>query len=155
MFHRVNRALQRAIDANEIDQPYPITTILATSADRRMLILNTGRAVMEEEIIIPEEGPFGEHVLVLGQARNGSLGWTGVTHHPDPTHPLWPEEQVLNRLRLPKRVNEHLAERLHPGLTFVVSDLPSTPDRRTGEDFVIMAGDLLDSPRPAERPVLR
>ena len=115
--------------------------------------MEDGRELMTEEVTIPEDGPLGEHVLVLKEARDGGLGWMGVTHHPEPTHPLWPEEQVLNRLRLPKSVNDHLAERLHPGLTFVVSDLPASPDRRSGSDFVIMTGELLDSPRPKARSV--
>ena len=136
-----------------VDQPYPITTVLATSADRRLIVMEDGREVMEEQITIAEDGPLGEHVLVLKEARDGHLRWAGVTHHPDPAHPLWPEEQVLNRMRLPKSVADHLSERLHPGLTFVVSDLPPTPDRRSGDDFVIMAGELLESPRPVARPV--
>ena len=136
----------------ENDQPYPITTVLATAADRRLVVMEDGREVLEEEVGILEEGPLGEHVLVLQERRGEGLGWMGVTHHPDPLHPLWPEEQVLNRLRLSSAVNRHLSERLHPGLTFVVSDLAATPDRRSGEDFVIMTGETLQSPRPVARP---
>lgn len=134
------------------DQPYPITTVLATAADRRLVVMEDGREVLDDEIIIPEDGPLGEHVLVLKEKRDGGLGWMGVTHHPDPKHPLWPEEQVLNRIRLSSRANRHLADRLHPGLTFVVSDVAATPDRRSGEDFVIMSGEGLQSTRPEARP---
>lgn len=134
------------------DQPYPVTTVLATAADRRLVVMEDGQEIMEDEVGIVEDGPLGEHVLVLQERRDRQLGWMGVTHHPDPLHPLWPEEQVLNRLRLSSTVNQHLAERLHPGLTFVVSDLSATPDRRSGQDFVIMTGETLDSPRPVLRP---
>ncbi|MAM62446.1 L,D-transpeptidase [uncultured Maritimibacter sp.] len=135
------------------EQPYPITTVLATAADRRLIVMEDGREVMQEEIAIPDGRPLGEHVLVLKERRDGGLRWMGVTHHPDPTHPLWPEEQVLNRLRMSSRANAHIAERLHPGMTFVVSDLARTPDRRSGEDFVILTGEQLTSPRPPRRPV--
>ncbi|MGG7644787.1 L,D-transpeptidase [Rhodovulum sp. YNF3179] len=134
------------------EQPYPVTTVLATAADRRIVVMEDGREVMEDEIGLVEDGPLGEHVLVLQRRRGKGLGWMGVTHHADPLHPLWPEEQVLNRLRLSSAANRHLAERLHPGMTFVVSDLAATPDRRSGHDFVIMTGDDLVSPRPRARP---
>lgn len=134
------------------EQPYPITTVLATSADRRIVVMEDGRETLRDEIAVVDGGPLGEHVLVLKEARNGRLGWMGVTHHPDPTHPLWPEEQVLNRVRLSRSTNAHLRERLHPGLTFVVSDLAATPDMRSGEDFVIMTGGLLNTPNPAPNP---
>lgn len=134
------------------DQPYPITTVLATAADRRLIVMEDGREVMEEELGIVEDGPLGEHVLVLKERRDNGLGWMGVTHHPDPLHPLLPEEQVLDRLRLPSPAVRHLAERMHAGLTFVVSDLAASPDRRSGDDFVIMTGEQVASKRPVARP---
>lgn len=137
----------------EAKPPHPITTVLATRADGRIVVMEDGREVIEDEAQFVGDGPVGEHVLVLQSERNGGLHWTGVTHHPDPSHPLWPEEQVLNRLRLASSVNQHLRERLHPGLTFIVSELAATPDRRSGDDFVIMSGELLTSPAPAARPV--
>ncbi|MCC1493738.1 L,D-transpeptidase family protein [Cognatishimia sp. F0-27] len=130
------------------EQPYPITTVLATAADRRLIVMEDGREVLEEEIGIEEDGPLGEHVLVVQERQDTGLVWMGVTHHSDPLHPLLPEDQVLNRMRLSDTVKRHLAERMHPGLTFVVSDLAATPDTRSGDDFVIMTGEGLQSPRP-------
>ncbi len=134
--------------------PYPITTVLATRADRRLVIMENGRDVLEDEAQFIGDGPIGEHVLVLQSSRQNGLHWTGVTHHSDPSHPLWPEEQVINRLRLSGATSTHLRERLHPGMTLVVSELAATPDRRSGEDFVIMMAPLLNSPLPHTRPNL-
>ena len=134
------------------ETPYPITTVLATGADKRLVIMEDGHEVLEDEFTQVGDDALGEHVLVLQASRDEGLHWTGVTHHPDPSHPLWPEEQVLNRLRVPAAFNRHLKDRLHPGMTFVVSDLAATPDRRSGHDFVIMTGENLSSPRPRGNP---
>lgn len=132
--------------------PYPITTVLATRADNRITIMEDGREVYTGPMTIAGDGPVGEHALLLLQGRDGALHWSGITHHPDPSHPLRGEAQVLNRVTLPQEALAELRGRLHPGLTFIISELPSTPDRRSGEDFVIMTGETLSSPRPPATP---
>lgn len=131
---------------------YPVTAVLATAADRKILLMEDGRKVYEGSIELDDNRALGEHVLVLQGSHDAGLQWTGLTHHPDPAHPLWPEEQVLNRLRVPAEFSTLLAGKLHPGLIMVVSDLAATPDRQSGRDFVIMTGELLTSPRPPMNP---
>ncbi|AHM02889.1 hypothetical protein roselon_00444 [Roseibacterium elongatum DSM 19469] len=131
---------------------YPVTAILATREDRKIILMQDGRKVYEGSIEVIDDRPFGEHVLVMQGTRDTGLHWTGLTHHPDPDHPLWPEEQVLNRLRVPAEFSTLLTSRLHPGLVMVVSDLAATPDRQSGRDFVIMTGALLTSPIPPMNP---
>lgn len=134
------------------EQPYPITTALVTSADRRLIVLEDDQQVLEDEFTLLDEGPLGEHVLVLQQSAGGQFRWTGVTHHPDPEHPLVPEAAVLNRIQLSRVTAAHFSARMHAGLTLVVSDLPSTPDRRSDNDFVVMTVDHLEPPNPVVRP---
>jgi hypothetical protein len=131
---------------------YPVTSVLATAADRKIVLMENGRKVLEGSIELDDDRPLGEHVLVVQGSREGGLHWTGLTHHPDPNHPLWPEEQVLNRLRVPADFSQEMRQKLHPGLIMIVSDLAATPDRQSGRDFVIMTGELLRSPRPPLRP---
>lgn len=133
-------------------QSYPVTSVLATGADRRIVLMEDGRNIMEAAIEFSDDRPLGEHVLIVRGAREGGLHWTGITHHPDPAHPLWPEEQVLNRLRIPSDFARAMSTRLHPGLVLIVSDLAATPDRQSGTDFVIMTGENLTSPRPPQKP---
>jgi hypothetical protein len=133
-------------------QSYPVTSVLVTGADRKILLMEDGREVRESAIELLDDRPLGEHVLVVQGSREGGLHWTGITHHPDPAHPLWPEDQVLNRLRIPSDFARAMATRLHPGLVLVVSDLAATPDRQSGTDFVIMTGEGLTSPRPVRNP---
>lgn len=136
----------------EASQDYPVTTVLATSADRRIIVMEDGRQVLEDNITLLDELPLGEHVLIAQNSTDGHLRWTGLTHHPDPGHPLVPEEQIINRIQVSRVVAAHISARMHAGLTFVVSDLPSTPDRRSDNDFVIMTVDHLEPPNPTPRP---
>lgn len=134
------------------DQDYPVTTVLATSADRRIIVMEDGREVLDDEFTLLEERPLGEHVLIAQNAADGHLRWTGLTHHLDPAHSLLAEEQIINRIQVSRVVASHISARMHAGLTFVISDLPSTPDRRSDSDFVIMTADHLEPPNPIPRP---
>ncbi|MEM8957361.1 MAG: L,D-transpeptidase [Pseudomonadota bacterium] len=133
-------------------QSFPVTTVLATGADRLLVLIENGDVIMESALDLTGDGPLGEHVFVLQDAGDQGLRWVGLTHHPDPTQPLRPERAVLERLNAPHDFNAALTARLHPGLTMIVSDLAATPDRRSGQDFVIMTGETLQSPRPGHRP---
>ncbi|MEM1130811.1 MAG: L,D-transpeptidase [Pseudomonadota bacterium] len=134
-------------------ESYPITTVLATGADRRLVLLEDGRKIMDGPLTILGNPRLGEHVLVLNKGRDNALVWLGLTHHPDPSQPLAPEGNIVGRLRGNDAFVHEMARRMHPGMTFVVSDLAATPDRRSGRDMVIMAGGGMDhSPRPAHRP---
>ena len=131
---------------------YPVTSVLVTREDRKVVLMEDGREIYEGRIDLSDDRELGEHVLVVQGSRDTGLHWTGLTHHPDPEHPLWPEEQVLNRLSVPAEFSALLTAKLHPGLVMIVSDLAATPDRRSGEDFVIMTGELLTSPRRGYQP---
>lgn len=136
-------------------QPYPITTVLATVADKRITVMEDGRETIAGSLTVLGQGTLGEHVLVLKQAKNNHLEWVGLTHHSDPDQPLVPESSVVNRLRIPDNIHDYLAQRLHPGMTFVVSDLAATPDRRSDQGFAIMAVDPAQSLRPPRRPIIQ
>jgi hypothetical protein len=66
------------------------------------------------------------------------MAWQGISHHPDPAFPDKPEVQVLNRIRADKAFVAAMAARMHPGMVLIVTDLPTSPDTRSGKDFVIM-----------------
>lgn len=115
----------------------PVSTLLASTADGRIYLFRNGREVASARLGLHGSGPLGEHVLMLN-AMDGGVGWVGVTHHPDPTRPSEPEVSVVDRLALTDDFRAVLRDALHPGLTLILSDLPSRPDTRSGEDFVIM-----------------
>ncbi len=132
---------------------YPVVTVLATGADRRVALIEDGAEVLEGDLTIQGAPTLGEHVLLLsGSDSGGQLVWTGLTHHPDPAQPLRAEAFVLDRLRVPRDFRQAMADRLHPGMTFIVSDLAAHPDRRSGRDLVILASDDVSSPLPQPKP---
>lgn len=133
---------------------YSVTTVIATASDRRVALIEDGVEIREGELTIHGPATLGEHVLLLspGGKATSQLVWTGLTHHPDPAQPLKAEPSVLNRLRVPDGFRKAMVERLHPGMTFIVSDLAAHPDRRSEKDFVIMASEQVSAPLPHQRP---
>lgn len=153
--------MQTAVDAlNEKSHPadwgftaqYPVTTVLATGADRRIALIEDGVEIAEAPLEIDGDAPLGEHVFMLQAAGDGEMRWIGVTFHPDPAQPLAPEAAVMRRLHAPEDFSAALTARMHPAMTMIVSDLAAHPDRRSGTDFVIMTGALVDVPPPPDRP---
>lgn len=130
----------------------PITTVLATGADRRIVLLEDGIELAAATVEIDGEEPLGEHVFMLQGSTEGGLAWIGLTFHPDPSRPLAPETEVMQRLHPPADFSALVNARMHPAMTMIVSDLAAEPDRRSGSDFVIMTGQVLDEPPPPPRP---
>ena len=58
----------------------------------------------------------------------------------------------MTRLGAPADFRAAMAQRMHPGMVMIVSDLAATPDRRTNEDFVIMEGIMAASIEPPLPP---
>jgi hypothetical protein len=61
------------------------------------------------------------------------------SHHHDPGQPAAPEEALLQRMTTEPSFMAQVNARMHPGMLLVVTDLATSPDRRTGSDFVVMA----------------
>jgi len=116
---------------------YPVTTVIASSADRKIQLIQDGVSVVEAEIGIREMAILGEHVFLL-QAAGDEYRWHGITHHPDPANPQRSEVAVAGRLVVPDHFNRVLIPLMHPGMTMIVTDMPLHPDMRSGEGFVIM-----------------
>ncbi len=131
---------------------YPVTTLLATGADRRVVLIENGVEILESELTIKGAPSLGEHVLLLEKGQDGALHWTGLTHHPDPGQLQEWKSGIVNRLTTPKEFHQEVRQRLHPGFVVIVSDLAAHPDRRSGTDFVIMDSGKVNAPLPAEKP---
>ncbi len=120
----------------------PVTTIIASSADRKVELIENDKVVASGGLTVKGEGPLGSHVLVLKGASDAAQGmhWTGLTHAADPVGQLLSDEDALNRLNADKDFVDQMRTRLHPGAIMILTDLPLSPDSRTGEDFVIVDG---------------
>jgi L,D-transpeptidase catalytic domain len=131
---------------------YPVTTVLATAEDRSLTLIEDGNIIAQAPLSLSGDGTLGEHVFVLRNADDSSMAWVGLTHRLNPEHPLRPETDVMTRLGAPADFRAAMAQRMHPGMVMIVSDLAATPDRRTNEDFVIMEGIMAASIEPPLPP---
>jgi hypothetical protein len=124
---------------------YPVTTVVASTADHKIDLLENGALVAEGRLTIKGFGDrLGSHVLVLKGAHEGAQGlaWQAIGHHEQTGFTLpWgqaTEESVVTRLQADAAFQAAMRKRMHPGMVMVVTDNPLHPDRRSGTDFVIM-----------------
>lgn len=119
-----------------LNESYPITTLLASSYDGKIVILENDREVAEGRLIWDGE-PLGSHVFVLQGPHEGQKGmhWAALSYGADPAA----EARTLRRAKAEKGFTKTLRQHLHPGALFVFTDLPLHPDNRSGLDFVIMS----------------
>lgn len=118
----------------------PITTMIASSADLEITLIENGDEIGRGRLNIEGAPILGEHVLVLQGAHDVRRGmtWHGISHHEDPAFPHKREEAIINRISSDDRFLRLAQSRMHPGMVFIITDLPMHPDRRSGDDFVIM-----------------
>lgn len=124
------------------------TSVIVSHGDMTITVLENGKTVASGPATISDPStPLGRHVFMLIGAHDGRQGltWHAVTHHDQTGIPLGqPDEAVLQRIKADETVRQAIASRMHPGMVLVTTELPSHPDTRTGEDFV-----LIDTAPPA------
>lgn len=120
----------------DFDGAYPITSIVASSHDRRIILIENDRQVGEGPLVWDGE-PLGPHVYVLHGPDDGLRGmqWQALSY--DGT--ISQAALDLTRVSTDKPFGALIARHSHPGMIFVFTDLPLHPDRRSGRDFVIMS----------------
>ena len=124
---------------------YPVTTVIASTADHRIDLLENGDLVAEGRLTVKGfDDQLGSHVFVLKGGHEGAQGlaWHAIGHHDQAGLSLFgalsTEESVIARLQADPAFQGALRKRMHPGMVMVVTDNPLHPDRRSGKDFVIM-----------------
>jgi len=120
----------------------PIVSLIASASDKKALLLKDDAVIAETAITVTGGAQIGEHVLVLQQPQNGEMSWSVVTHMSDDAPASATPDDLIGRLE----VSDHafvdaMVANLHPGTIAVLTDLPLTPDSRTGQDFVILNTD--------------
>lgn len=122
---------------------YPIVSVVASTADRRILLIENDKIVAEGPMSISGVGKLGSRVYTLQAAPNSSdMQWVDVSrsaangalfHHND--------ADSLNRVRTSDDFAAAMKQRLHPGMVLVMTDLPLEAQTRSGGDFVVMSGE--------------
>lgn len=119
----------------------PITSIIASSGDRRIMLVENSEIVAEGALTISGGDKLGSHVFVLDGTHDPAQGlrWVAISHNSDVDGFFQPEERVIPRLSADDSFLARLRPALHPGAVLIVTDAPLSPDTRTGMDFVIMS----------------
>jgi len=123
---------------------YPVTTVIASSADRKLELIENGEVVAEGRLA-GAGGKLGSHVFVLNGSHAGvkGLAWHAISHHETVGTDLGAgrgsPDALITRLTADSTFQRAVERRLHPGLVLVATDTPLHPDRRSGKDFVIMS----------------
>ncbi|CAN3992760.1 hypothetical protein MCBRY_003586 [Methylocystis bryophila] len=117
----------------------PVISVVASSADHKIELIENDVVVATSSLALKGDEKLGSHVFVLNGADENAHGmqWTAITHHSEEGD-LSRDENVLQRLRAEPSFVAALKQRMHPGMTMVLTDTPLTPDTRSGKDFVIV-----------------
>ena len=118
------------------------SSVVVSRADRKVMVLENGELVMEAPVHILGSKPLGEHVFVLQGASRSSnqLQWLAVGMGAAGKHNVdqYSELALAQRVKMSSQARDRIARHLHPGSTYVITDLPAHPQTRTATDFVVM-----------------
>ena len=105
------------------------------------MIIENGNILSESAQTVVGGAQLGNQVFVLQGPRSASQGmsWLAISHSADANGNYLSGEQTLQRLRASDDFMKVVQEKMHPGMTVVLTDAPLHPDTRTGKDFVIMS----------------
>lgn len=115
---------------------HPVTSIIASSTDARIVVVENDREVLEGELFWDGE-PLGSHVYTLKGSNDVAQGmhWEAITYDVAASKGI----SDVSRIRASSEFNKSLQPFIHPGMLLVLTDLPLHPDSRSGRDFVIMS----------------
>jgi hypothetical protein len=119
-------------------------TMIASGADRRVIVLRNGVEIGRAKIGIEDAGePLGTHaytVLAGGDTRHPrwhAIGLPGHAAESGGGH----DENAVDRLRMPRELTSRLYPLLEPGTTLLVTDAPVL-EHTTGKNLYVMRSGL-------------
>jgi hypothetical protein len=117
------------------------TSIVVSRADSAIDVLVNGTVVAQGAATIDNPStPLGEYVFILSANNGSGLAWHAIAFSQDSTTPVSDADPgaVIRRIHGADSVIDTIKERMVAGTVLVTTDLPMTPERRSGKDFVIM-----------------
>ena len=117
------------------------TSIIVSRADMKIDVLVNGDVVAQGSATIDDPStPLGQHVFVLSSSNGSGLAWHAVSFSQDSSTPVGDADPgaVIKRIHVAANVIEAIKQRMVSGTVLVTTDLPMTPDARSGKDFVVM-----------------
>jgi len=120
-------------------EAYPVTSVVASSADRHAVLIENDQVIAEGPLTIGGDGTFDDRVFTL-QAVAGSpnLQWVDVSRSGGAGAGA---SNVLAGLTTSSDLSAAIKAKMHAGMVMVLTRAPLHPDSRTGRDFVVMAAE--------------
>jgi hypothetical protein len=119
-----------------------VTSILVSSADKSIYVIQNGDIVAEGKAEIAEpDKKLGSNVFILVKRDEDGFTWEATGYGTGKKAARKPNSSVVKRVTPSPDVQAAIDERMKPGMVFVTTDQLATPDTRSGKDFVVMDAD--------------
>ena len=136
---KAKQELAKVAKKTKFAQTDAVTSILVSSADKSIYVLQNGEIVAQGKATIANPSkPLGSHVFILQGGDEKGFTWQASGFDPGRRAAVKPNTSVVERVAPPQNVLDAINERMKPGMVFVTTDLPATPETRTGKDFRVM-----------------
>lgn len=118
---------------------HPVTTVIASTLDGRVELLENGDVLATGELSVKgANSGLGSHVFVLNGAHDGTRGlfWHAISHHPGPGSEALTrlsDDEFIARLRTDGKFHRALKPRMHAGMVMIITDASLHPDQRSTE----------------------
>ena len=115
-----------------------VTSILVSSADKSIYVIQNGDIVAEGKAEIADPGKkLGSNVFILEKGDEDGFTWEATGYSTGKTAAK-PSTSVVQRVKPPADVQAAIDEHMKPGMVFITTDQPATPETRSGKDFTVM-----------------
>jgi hypothetical protein len=139
-FAAVDVSLKKAQYSEGRATKVPHTSIVASSADRRITVLEDEKVVAEGSFTLTDERrplPESVHTLVAADPDKGDLRWSSVGYGKSDREDL---NREVRRIQAEPKVREAVRKRMHNGMTVVTTQQASRTEHRTDKNFVVIDG---------------
>jgi hypothetical protein len=116
-----------------------VTSILVSSADKSIYVIQNGDIVAEGKAEIEDpDKKLGSNVFILEKGDEDGFTWQATGYSTGKKGASKPSSSIVERIKPPADVQAAIDERMKPGMVFVTTDQPATPETRSGKDFTVM-----------------
>ena len=136
--------------ASDEDAPKPATSVLVSTRDRKVIVMQNGDVVAEGSVAISDpDKPFQSNVFVLSGTDNAARGlrWEAIGYA-DGANAMLPDASTIERVHAGPSVVAAIRERMVPGMVLVITDDSISKETQSGKDFVVMTTAAADDEPP-------
>jgi hypothetical protein len=141
---------RKELASSDDSAPKPATSVLISTKDRKIIVMQNGDVVAEGSVAISDPGkPFKSNVFILSGTDNAARGlrWEAIGYD-DGDGALLPDASTIERIHGGPDVVAAIRERMVPGMVLVITDDSITRETQSGKDFVVMTTAAADDEPP-------